>query len=222
MFSSVSYNGYAQLRPQKLNSNLYLYNTATDSLEILNKYSDGTTAQHDFSQASISSSGQYVTVVANTNIASDKPPQAMSSNGIYKLDRADHSWSYVSISADKTQTNNATVQSPSISGDGRYIAYNSLSSNLSEIDYNRTWQTYVVDTHTKKSEMISVSEVTGLATDGYGAINSVISDNGEYVFFTTKTHNMVNEHTTKFNVLNLYRGKNPFGSKYSTYPMCEL
>lgn len=222
VFSSVSYNGYAQHQPQQMNSNLYLYNTATDSLEILNKFSDGTVAQHDFTQASISSSGQYITVVANTNIASDRPNQVMSSNGVYKLDRADNSWSYVSVSADKTQTNNGAVGLPSISGDGRYIAYASLSSNLSEIDYNRTWQTYVVDTHTKESEMISVSEVTGLATDGYGAMNSVISDNGEYVFFTTKTQNMVNEHTTKFNVLNLYRGKNPFGSSYSTYPMCEL
>ena len=48
---------------------------------------------------------------------------------------------------------------PSISGDGRYVAFASAADNLVPDDNNEKWDVFVFDRNTKRIERISVNNV---------------------------------------------------------------
>lgn len=96
----------------------------------------------------------------------------------------------------------------SVSGNGRHIAFDSKAPNLVEGDTNFTWDVFVHDLETKKTERVSVSSDGGQATNasrptgsdwggsllsGYSNTPSgrVISANGRFVVFVSLATNLV-------------------------------
>ncbi|HVL32231.1 MAG TPA: hypothetical protein VM600_01460 [Actinomycetota bacterium] len=78
---------------------------------------------------------------------------------------------------------------PSVSGDGRYVAYESAASNLVPHDGNGATDVFIYDRLTKATERISVTSSGGEA-DGW-SIRPAISPDARYVAFTSIAPDLV-------------------------------
>jgi len=79
--------------------------------------------------------------------------------------------------------------SPSISGDGRYVAFSSVATNLVPDDTNGTSDVFVRDRSTGVTRRASVAS-NGVQSDG-DARDPVISRDGRYVAFVSDATNLV-------------------------------
>ncbi|QQR76161.1 MAG: PD40 domain-containing protein [Holophagales bacterium] len=79
--------------------------------------------------------------------------------------------------------------SPSISGDGRFVAFDSLASNLVSGDTNASWDCFVHDRQTGTTSRVSVDNS---GAQGNGTSNETsISADGRYVAFISGASNLV-------------------------------
>lgn len=107
---------------------------------------------------------------------------------IYVHDRQTGQTTLVSVSSEGDIGNDSS-SSPSISGDGRYVAFSSVADNLVEVDTNNLEDVFVHDRVTGQTKRVSVSEkgVQGNAM----ALNPVISGDGRYIAFDSDADNLV-------------------------------
>ena len=98
----------------------------------------------------------------------------------------------VSVATDGTQGNSLS-ESPSISADGRYVAFDSSASNLVSGDTNRTSDIFVKDLQTGTTQRISVAS-DGTQGNNYSE-NPSISADGRYVAFESYSSNLVSGDT---------------------------
>ena len=92
----------------------------------------------------------------------------------------------VSVSALGTRGNGASIH-PSISSDGRYVAFESLASNLAAHDTNATSDVFVYDADAQRTERVSVG-ADGTESDGSSRDPS-LSGNGRYVAYVSEASN---------------------------------
>ncbi|MCB8926874.1 MAG: PD40 domain-containing protein [Ardenticatenaceae bacterium] len=152
--------------------------------------SDGTEGNADSYKSSISADGRYVAFFSNaSNLVSDD------TNG--ERDVFVHDWqtgqtTRVSVASDGTEGNSSSID-PSISADGRYVAFDSFASNLVSDDTNGWPDVFVHDRQTGQTTRVSVaSDGTEGNTDSY---NSYISADGRYVAFNSYASNLVSSDT---------------------------
>ena len=96
----------------------------------------------------------------------------------------------VSISTTGQQANNWSMN-PSISADGRFIAFMSEASNLVENDTNQVWDVFVHDRQSRQTERVSISSSGEQAPRGYWSSHPSISGDGRYVAFRSGAGNLV-------------------------------
>ena len=80
---------------------------------------------------------------------------------------------------------------PTISADGRYVAFHSDTANLVPHDTNRTFDIFVHDRVSGKTERVSVGD-HGQQANGENLGGAAISADGRYVAFTSLASNLVN------------------------------
>ena len=111
----------------------------------------------------------------------------------------------ISIANDGTEANNWSC-SPSISSNGRFVAFNSAASNLIEGDTNNAWDTFVYDRQNKIVERVSIASAGTEGNQGF-ALNIIgnpvankrdvqiytpsISGDGQYVAFASDASNLI-------------------------------
>jgi Tol biopolymer transport system component len=149
--------------------------------------SDGTQGNGSSAFPSISADGRYVAFVS---YASNLVPG--DTNGVWDIfvrDRQANTTTRVSVASDGTQGNDSSYTSPSISADGRYVAFLSFASNLVPGDTNATIDVFVRDRQTDTTTRVS------LATDGTQGNSASgwpsISADGRYVAFQSAASNLV-------------------------------
>ena len=134
----------------------------------------------------VSSSGRYVAFDSNaTNLVST---DTNNHSDVFFHDTDTGITSRVSVSAAGTQGNNHSVN-PSISSDGRYIAFQSSSSNFVANDGNNRSDIFVYDTTNGMISRVSSSSA-GTQSNGY-SYSPFISSNGRYVTFHSTATNLV-------------------------------
>jgi uncharacterized repeat protein (TIGR01451 family) len=94
----------------------------------------------------------------------------------------------VSVSSSGAQGNDYS-ESTAISADGRYVVFGSLADNLVGGDTNGTFDTFVRDNVTRKTERVSVSSAG--AEGNNESVPSAISADGRYVVFSSTADNLV-------------------------------
>jgi len=86
-------------------------------------------------------------------------------------------------------------QRPSVSADGRFVAFASLSDNLVPADTNVSSDIFVRDRRTGTTQRVSVSSAGRQANGGSGLLNGMggpsISADGRYVAFDSEATNLV-------------------------------
>jgi Tol biopolymer transport system component len=154
--------------------------------------SAGVAANAVSGQPAISASGRYV---AFQSIASNLVPgDTNEERDIFVHDRETGATERVSVSSTGEEALN-DGEAPSISANGRYVAWDSRARNLVPGDTNSTEDVFVHDRQTGVTERVSVdSEGNQTEFAGYN-FGPVISANGRHVAWFSRATNLVPDDT---------------------------
>jgi Tol biopolymer transport system component len=139
---------------------------------------------------SISADGRYV---AFASIASDLVPGdgtfGFSTDDIFVRDLTAGTTVRASIDVDGGDPNSFSMNVPSISADGRYVAFASTSSDLVPGDSNN-WDVFVRDLQTGTTTLAS-ADINGGTSNGTNTFLPSISADGRYVAFQSDATDLV-------------------------------
>ena len=169
--------------------NIFVHDRVTELTTLVSVASDGTQGDYSSVIPSISADGRYVAFFSwATNLV------AGDTNGfeeIFVHDRVTGKTTRVSVASDGTQGNSIS-NSPSISADGRYVAFDSVSTNLVVGDTNGSWDIFVHDRVTVETTRVSVASDGTEGNDSSGLyMGTTISGDGRYVAFYSDASNLV-------------------------------
>ena len=142
---------------------------------------------HSAKSAPMTPDGRYVVFLSSaSNLVSGD------SNGyvdVFVRDRQTSKTEIVSISSTGFQGNRSAYSAPSISADGRFVAFQSAASNLVLGDSNFTDDIFVRDRQTAKTERVSVN--VSNQEGNSGSYYPAISGDGRFVVFESTANNLV-------------------------------
>ncbi len=148
--------------------------------------SDGEQGNSTSQHSSISADARYVAFESwATNLV---PGDTNGHQDVFVHDRQTGETTRVSVSSSGEQ-GNADSWSPSISADGRYVAFESLAYNLVPGDTNGQCAVFVHDCQTGETTLASVSS-SGEQGNGASGHPSISAD-GRYVAFESRAGNLV-------------------------------
>ena len=152
--------------------------------------SDGTQGNWDSWYSSISADGRYVAFYSGaSNLVSG---DTNGTDDVFVHDGQTGQTTRVSVASDGAQGNDISWD-PSISADGRYVAFYSDATNLVSGDTNGTDDVFVHDWQTGQTTRISVA--SDGAQGNEGSWYSSISADGRYVAFYSGASNLVSGDT---------------------------
>jgi len=143
---------------------------------------------------SLSADGQFVSFVSiASNLVADDLNNVPD---LFLRDIANNITTRISVDSNGEEVNERGIYS-SISQDGRYIAFQSIATNLVANDTNGFSDVFIRDTQTSETFRVSVdqdgAEADGDSREFSGLINAVISDDGRYVAFGSEATNLVSD-----------------------------
>lgn len=133
----------------------------------------------------LSDDGRYVVF---TSDATNLSPSDTNGRDVFVRDRQTGITELVSIASDGAQANRPALF-PTISGDGRYIAFQSDADNLVADDTNGVSDIFLHDRQTGVTERVSLTSAGGQANDD--SFTPSVSADGRYVTFTSLADNLV-------------------------------
>ena len=159
---------------------------STGTIERLSVDSTGAQADHSSSLPAISPDGRYVAFESDaTNLVSGDTNGMLD---IFLRDRHTGQTTRVSVSSSGAQGNEDSSD-PSVSSDGRYVAFYSLASNLVAGDTNAKRDVFVHDQQTGQTTRVSVSSAGVQGVEDSYLCN--ISADGRYVAFYSYSNTLV-------------------------------
>jgi Tol biopolymer transport system component len=182
---------------------IFVRDRASGTTQRVSVASNGTQGNNISSSPAISGDGQLVAFVSNaTNLV------AGDTNGVRDIfvhDRATGTTRRVSVSSSGAQgngasggsgaTNDVATVAPAISADGRFVAFESLASDLVPGDSNGTRDVFVHDRQTATTERVSV-RANGAQANGFSS-SPAISGEGRFVAFSSFASNLVQRDTNQ-------------------------
>lgn len=148
--------------------------------------SDGTEANASSDQPSISADGRYV---AFRSHASNLVPD--DTNGVQDVfvhDRQTGQTTRASVASDGTQGTSIFIVYPSISADGRYVVFESDSSEFVTGDTNNASDIFVHDQQTGETTRVSVAPDGTQGDVNRSSLSPAISADGRYVVFSSSAN----------------------------------
>ena len=185
MFASTSSN----LVPGDANGvqDIFLKDLQTGAVEIVSLDSFGAPSNGDSFFPACSSDARYVVFMSlgSTLVGGDLNGE----RDIFVRDRQLATTERVSVSTAGVEGDGDCPLYPSISRDGRYVAFYSDSTNLVAGDTNATYDVYLRDRQLATTERINVS--TGGAQANASSSLACVTDDGRYVTFMSIATNLV-------------------------------
>ena len=175
-------------------ADIFVHDRQTGQTSGVSIASDGTQGNiHSTGPASLSADGRYVTFSSGANNL--VPGDTNNSVDVFVHDRQTGQTSRVAVASGGTQGNSFSTFA-SISADGRYVAFDSVSSNLVPGDTNEWSDIFVHDRQTGETGRVSIASN---GTEGnYWSWNPSISADGRYVAFESYASNLVPDDTNGF------------------------
>ncbi|MFT7640408.1 MAG: Tol biopolymer transport system component [Pirellulaceae bacterium] len=171
-------------------TDIHLYSTASGAVERITGTKIGIAADGAKSEEpSISADGRYIAFESNhedidfydTNNAID----------IFVYDRVEGTTRRVSANGSTGGQMFKDSTNPSLSGDGRFVAFESMASNLVDLDTNNSIDIFMTDLATGEIALASVNDA-GVQGDDYSYLPSLSYD-GRSMAFQSAASNMVPE-----------------------------
>jgi Ca2+-binding RTX toxin-like protein len=148
--------------------------------------SAGNQAYRSSGSASISADGRFVAFSSfDSNIV---PGDTNSSQDVFVRDTLTNTTTRVSVNSAGNQGNSESG-SPSISADGRFVAFTSRASNIVPGDTNNSYDLFVRDTLTNTTTRVSVDSAGNQGNFESGSPS--ISADGRFVAFSSRASNIV-------------------------------
>jgi Tol biopolymer transport system component len=154
--------------------------------------SDGTQGNNISSGPALSADGRYVAF--ESFAANLVPGDTNGFNDVFVRDRRTGTTSRVSVASDGTQGNGDVFDNVAISADGRFVAFESLASNLVPDDTNGTWDVFVRDRWAGTTSRVSVAS-DGTQGNNVSYFRASISANGRWVAYMSAASNLVPDDT---------------------------
>jgi len=193
----IVFHANSALDPTDTNTNtdVYLRDVQAGTTTLVSAGFDGSAGNGTSFIQDISSDGRLVAFVSD---ATNLIPGDLLDNeaNVYVRDMATGTTELVSVGNDGTPAAVGFFDIPSISGDGRYVAFSTFDSLVPEDTSSFTLDIYLRDRQAGTTELISVNsdEVPG---DGRSESPSVSAD-GRYVAFQSDSGNIVLEQGSLF------------------------
>lgn len=159
-------------------ADIFVYDQKTGVIDRVSVSTNGIQANGPSSSPSISADGRYVVFASSATNLTDKNVGAFSN--IFVHDRKTGQTSLVSLSSDGVPANGPS-SSPSISANGRYIAFKSTATNLSIKDANKSDDIFLHDLDRGQTILVSLKPDGTQAGDCYSSPS--ISADGRYIAF---------------------------------------
>jgi len=168
-------------------NDIFVHDRATGATTRVSVDSAGVEANGYSNTLSISADGRHVAFQSNASnlVASDTNARP----DIFVHDRSTGVTERVSVDSAGVEAGSNSYN-PSISADGRYVAFTSWASNLVASDTNGTYDVFVHDRTTGATTRASVDE-TGLVEGNGWSKNPSISADGRFVAFGSLSSNLV-------------------------------
>lgn len=189
MISYVSYATNLDSRDTDTKTDIYAYDRIKDSTELVTVSSDGLGSGNNSSGAmSMSYDGKLIAyhTYASNIFANDY--NAQFDIGLRDLNQ--QTTTRISVTHDASEADKGS-SFPSITADGRYIAYRSQATNLVENDTNGYTDGFVLDRQTGALKLASVGYTAELPNDYHVSQIPYLSANGRYFTFDSRASNMV-------------------------------
>jgi len=185
-------SGTSGLVPEDADSHwdVFMYDKETTTTKIVSAASDGTLANNDSNNPTISSDGRYIAFesFATNLVAND----TNSTRDVFVQDTQTGSITRVSVASDGTQSNGFS-DGARISSDGRYVVFQSNATNLASDDTTNNIDVFIHDMQTGTTKRVSVAS-DGTETNGL-SLNAMISSNNRYISFESSATNLVSDDT---------------------------
>ena len=167
-------------------TDLFVRDLQAGTTELVSVASDGTQANTYSFESSLSADGRFV---AFRSLADNLVPgDANDATDILVRDLQAGTTELASVAGDGTQANNNALD-PSLSADGRFVAFYSLADNLVPGDANGAYDVFVHDRQTGGTELVSLA---GDGSQGNGnSYQTSLSANGRFVAFISEADNLV-------------------------------
>jgi Ca2+-binding RTX toxin-like protein len=162
--------------------------TLTNTTTLVSVDSAGNQGDRNTEYPSISADGRFVAFSSNSsNLV---PGDTNSRYDIFVRDTLTNTTTRVSVDSAGNQANYDTTF-PSISADGRFVAFASNSSNLVPGDTNNTYDMFVRDTLTNTTTRVSVDSAGTQGNGGNVLGIPSISADGRFVAFSSRAFDLV-------------------------------
>ena len=165
----------------------------TTRVSVATNGNEGNAESSTWSVPSISSDGRYVAFysAASNLVAGD-------TNGFYDVflrDAISNTTTRISMASNGDQSN-GNSQFPTLSSDGRFVAYWSEASNLAP-GVDQRYEIYAYDRQTGVTEHISIGAAGVLANNASSGVPSISTD-GRFVTFSSSASNLIAGDTNGF------------------------
>jgi len=176
--------------PASANFRLNSASTPITTITRVSVDSSGAEGNGDSHSPSISADGRYVVFASfASNLVSGDTNNA---EDIFLRDTKMGNTTRISVDSNGKQANGDSFD-PTISADGRYVAFDSNASNLVSGDTNGVIDVFLRDTQTNTTTRISVDS-NGVQGNNYSEFPSISAD-GRYVAFDSGASNLVSGDT---------------------------
>jgi Tol biopolymer transport system component len=189
---------------------IYVRDLVAQRTELVSVSSSGKPAGDFSSNPAISGDGRYVAFESDG--AGLVPGDTNGTFDVFVHDLQTGSTVRVSVDSDGAQARGGSG-SPSISSDGRYVAFDSGAGNLVPGDTNQAQDVFVHDMLTRQTTRVSVDSAGNQANDssdnftvggGQGSLGPQISGDGRHVTFESTATNLVAGDTNACTLVNVY------------------
>ncbi|MFN0009508.1 MAG: TolB family protein [Planctomycetota bacterium] len=189
----VAFSSFAtNLVPGDTNAwrDIFVHDRQTGQTELVSVDSAGAQGDEHCWAPRITPDGRFVVFVSAATTLVPGDTNAASDHFVH--DRQSGTTERVSVDSSGAQVNFESKVKPSISDDGRYVAFTSSATNLVLGDTNGVWDIFVRDRQSGSTERASVSS-GGAQTDGHSSLRfaNTMSADGRYVAFESDATNLV-------------------------------
>ncbi|MEG4069888.1 calcium-binding protein [Microcoleus sp. Pol11C2] len=165
---------------------IFVRDTLTNTTTRVSVDSAGNQADRNSGSPSISADGRFVAF--NSDASNIVPGDTNNTYDIFVRDRLTNTTTRVSVDSAGNQGNSNST-TPSISADGRFVAFSSVASNIVPGDTNSSYNIFVRDTLTNTTTRVSFDSANNQGNSGSGSPS--ISADGRFVAFSSFASNIV-------------------------------